>query len=698
MLPTDKGSKNRYESPKAVLFGIPEPRKKYLLADTSAGKDETEEAIRAAMHRLCFGLAAKRREYPDIPCFVLYHGEVAGTVYQNDQAIERGTGISITIDDLADIGADYYALGHIHKPQKVGNLNAYYAGSIYPKNFGETHQAGFKIVDVESTIDNERLTSVHTVDFPHPRNSHVMMDWNDESNGTPEQYAQFREEVIGRRVWFEIYCTKEQRALINADEWLAKILEYGAAPGSRVTITDIPVETIRAAEITEVNTPAKKFEVWAENSNVGFADGHLKKIESLDAEIAQDAAAPEGEWELVSLRLRGAIGIMKGIKKEEIAVSFDSFSSGLIALTGANGKGKTTLIENCHPYPQLLTRKGKLQDHFYLKDSLREVIYRNRVDGAMRKFLIQIDGQNKSGTCKYFIFKQTAGLAGMEWEPLPGVDGNLKPYEEALGAAFGPIELFQRTAFITQRPTKNLPDLTDATAGEKKSLFVALAGIDYLQGFSEAAAEKVKRETAKAHDAEIKMQVLQAAVDKKPQEEQALKNSEAALTTKKAELTEITKQGKAAKADVERLQSSWNAEQVRQRQEDEAKAAVDTASVEIKNLSLDIDTLTEAAENKPRYEKDAADYEAQRGVIDAENAKKQQVTEANLKRQQEYTKVRAAWLNGLKAVEAERDTLCDQRDAIERLITGAENNIKLAERDDEVEYTPAAGRRGKGRC
>ena len=30
----------------AVIFGIPEPRKKYLLANSSAGKDETEETIR----------------------------------------------------------------------------------------------------------------------------------------------------------------------------------------------------------------------------------------------------------------------------------------------------------------------------------------------------------------------------------------------------------------------------------------------------------------------------------------------------------------------------------------------------------------------------------------------------------------------------------------------------------------------------
>jgi DNA repair exonuclease SbcCD nuclease subunit len=223
---------------KAIIFGIPEPRKKYLLAETSAGKDETEEAIRSAMHRMCFMLAAKRQEYPDIPCFVLYHGEVAGTVYQNDQTIERGTGISITIDDLTDIGADYYALGHIHKPQKVGNINAYYAGSIYPKNFGETHQASFKIVDVESTIDNERLTSVNTVDFPHPQNHKI-----EASGPIGNDFPML--DIAGKRVWLEITCTKEQRALINADVELERLRKRGAVEGSRVTLTDIPVDTAR---------------------------------------------------------------------------------------------------------------------------------------------------------------------------------------------------------------------------------------------------------------------------------------------------------------------------------------------------------------------------------------------------------------------------------------------------------------------
>ncbi len=135
---------------KALILGIPEPRKKYMLAKATVGKDETESAIRDAMQKLCFMLAAKRRERACLPCVMLYHGDVAGCSLQNDRTVERGTGVAITIDDLAGIGADYYALGHIHKPQQVGTLPAYYAGSIYPKDFGETHISGFNIVEMEA--------------------------------------------------------------------------------------------------------------------------------------------------------------------------------------------------------------------------------------------------------------------------------------------------------------------------------------------------------------------------------------------------------------------------------------------------------------------------------------------------------------------------------------------------------------------
>ena len=439
-------------TPKAIILGIPEPRKKYLLAGNSAGSDETEETIRDAMHKMCFLLSAKRKEYREIPCILLYHGDVSGSTLQNDQTIERGTGIGITIDDLNDIDADYSALGHIHKPQQVGNLPAYYAGSIYPKNFGETHKAGFNMVELKVGDGNPYgfPAKVTRIDFPHPQNIKIEITKTNTFN-PGENVREVKEVINGKKVWLEFTCTKEQRVFINPEAELQCLYQYGAVPGSRVTISDIPVETVRAAEITEVNTPGKKFEVWAENSNVKYDESMLKKIQSLESEIITGSVRVAGEWELVSVKLRGAIGIKKGIGKDEISVNFENYSNGLIAITGANGKGKTTLIENCHSYPQLLTRKGKLQDHFLLRDSFREVVYRNRAAGnKLVKFLIQIDGQNKSGSCKYFVFESSDGN---EWIPRPGVDGNLKPYEGELSGIFGPMELYLRTAFITQRPT-----------------------------------------------------------------------------------------------------------------------------------------------------------------------------------------------------------------------------------------------------
>jgi DNA repair exonuclease SbcCD nuclease subunit len=274
---------------KAVLFGIPEPRKKYLLAETSAGKDETEAAVREAMHKMCYLLSAKRREYADIPCFVLYHGEVAGTVYQNDQTIERGTGISITVDDLADIDADYYALGHIHKPQRVGKLPAYYAGSIYPKNFGETHKAGFNIVEFTPAGSYGFHAKVTRVDFPHPQNLKIESRFPDEL---------ILPDVKGKRVWLEITCTREQHALFEPLDHVADLLCNGAVEGSRVSVSIIPTETVRAAEITAVTTPADKFKVWAENSAVEAPESVIKKIYSVCGGLKLSSAGGRGNGSL----------------------------------------------------------------------------------------------------------------------------------------------------------------------------------------------------------------------------------------------------------------------------------------------------------------------------------------------------------------------------------------------------------------
>lgn len=665
-------------APEALILGIPEPRKKYLLANVTTGKEETENAIRDAMQKICFLLAAQRQKYSNLPCIMLYHGDIAGSSLQNDRTIERGTGIAISIDDLASIKADYYALGHIHKPQQIGTLPAYYAGSIYPKDFGETHKAGFYSVEILNG-----KTEIKRIDFPHPQNMKIECG--------PE--LKYDDSIAGKRVWVEMTCTKEERAFLDADKILEEIKSHGAVEGSRVTINELPTETVRAAEITEANGVSEKFKVWSSNSGIEFKESVLEKIAELDNEISRGNAKAKGSWELVSLRLRGSIGIYKGLKKDEIFIDFDSYDSGLIALTGENGKGKTTLIENCHPYPQLLTRKDKLQEQFRLRDSFREVIFRDRDSKRMVKCLIQIDGETKSGSCNYFAY--ISDDCGKTWNAVPGVDKNLKPYDEFVSATFGPLELYLRTAFITQRPTKNLPDLTDATAGEKKTLFVELAGIDYLQKFADAANDRVKANAEKIHDSEIKVQMLQNSLSKKTEIETSLTENEMTVSEKQINLDEIVIEGKKARSDLNDIQVKYNAEKERQNKENSLKNEVANYKNEISNIENEILRNQTAAESKEENEKIIAEYENLQKIIAEEQKKHNAINEANSKKMSDYLQKKFEFDEKIAEIKKNIETLTTEKNTVEKDILTSENEIKFKERDiaDISDTCPTCGQK-----
>jgi hypothetical protein len=118
----------------------------------------------------------------------------------------------------------------------VGKLPAYYAGSIYPKNFGETHKAGFNMVELTKAGSYGWNADVERVDFPHPQNLKI-------ETSDPMSYEMPDGGINGKRVWLEITCSKEQKALISIDDELAQLRKLGAVAGSRVTVCDMPIET-----------------------------------------------------------------------------------------------------------------------------------------------------------------------------------------------------------------------------------------------------------------------------------------------------------------------------------------------------------------------------------------------------------------------------------------------------------------------
>lgn len=177
---------------------------------------------------------------------------------------------------------------------------------------------------------------------------------------------------------------------------------------------------------------------------------------------------------LKKLQLRGAIGIWKGLGLEEIEIDFSKFDGGLIALVGENGRGKTTIIENLHPYRRLVTREGNIADHFYLKDSYRKLEF--VLDEKTYRSEIYIDGLTKK--VEAYLIENGIALN----------DGKLTTYDSMVETTFGSEELFFNSIFSAQKSQ----GLSKLNASEKRDLFYELLRLNDYERYCSRTKELVK--------------------------------------------------------------------------------------------------------------------------------------------------------------------------------------------------------------
>jgi len=170
-----------------------------------------------------------------------------------------------------------------------------------------------------------------------------------------------------------------------------------------------------------------------------------------------------GKLKINKLKLRGFIGIKKGMDLDEIDLDFSNIS-GLVALDGPNGHGKTTVLDNMHPYACLASRKGALNHHTFLRDSFRdlEVEYQ----GDTYRFLIKIDCD--STRSEGFIYKNGATKSE--------TNGKISEYKKYVEGLFGSRTLFFNSVFCAQNSEK----LNDMTTGDLKALFSEFLRLDKL--------------------------------------------------------------------------------------------------------------------------------------------------------------------------------------------------------------------------
>jgi len=639
--------------PQLLILGIPEPSKEQFLKDKQLGKEESNTAIKEGMQKLLLGLAAIRKQYSNIPCLLVFHVTIAGSSLHKHQVLPAG-GIQIGKDDLALVGADYYALGHIHLAQQIGDLPAYYAGSAFPIDWGETDKKGFNLV----TLHDDLHAHVDRLSYYHAPRKKIVTDLT----GLPLVMEKGELTFRGYDVWLQIKVDREKRSSVNIIEIGDKLKEYGALMGTFVELVVKPTETIRSAEIQDATNLRDKVKIHGELSGKKVQETVLVKADELEATAKAEGLTAEGlHIRIKKLILRGAIGISKGIGQDQVEIDFDQYDPGLIALIGINGAGKTTLIENMHPYPQMLTRQGKLQDQFCLRDSFRDLYFVDERTGIEYRAFMQIDGVNKSGSVEYYLNRKVLNPEPnqAEWEPLNR--GRKDPYVDEIQRLFGSIQLYLRSAFVSQKQPKNLPDLSDATPGERKSLFRELGGLDYLQVYADSAKEKWQALDKELISDRSKIEVLEEQAKTLPDKKGDMLLLEASKDTTELRLKEIEKKGRDLKAQADELS-------VKVEKNKELRTTIDNATSEIVSYSQEIDTLQESIKG---YEtvlkgKDATEKK----LRELEGLKKQVegLNEQQTKNLREREKISTEYQNKKDAVADAEKTLLNEKAAIEKEI------------------------------
>jgi exonuclease SbcC len=537
----------------ALVMGCPEPSKRWILAGKSMSKDEAVKAVKDAMRALFLGWAVQRAEHPDLPCIFLFHGQVAGATLDNNTVLRPG-GIQIGAEDLRSIGADYIALGDIHLGQQIGDLPAYYAGSAFPQSWGETDLKCFNEVEISGgpemrarkegeslPIGDHWVTRIIRVPYGHPQRKVIDIET------VPTLDLAFPVDCRGFQTKMRITNTDGRRG-IDKDRFLAWMLEVGALPGSEVEIIEQHVETLRAAGIKEARTLWDKIVVWAANGNQPLPpQSIMAKAGALEAEAEKTGSVSRLRYRLRWLKVRGSIGVWKGQRKDEAEIDFDELEPGLIALVGESGSSKTTLAENCTPFPNMLTRSGTLQAHFRLRDSRRELCFEDDASGIVYRVLMLIDGKNKTGSVEYFLFHHPPNSAES-----PLTNGRKDDYEEKIARLFGSQELFVRGAFCPQN-TSRTPDLSQATKGEKKAIFRELGGLDYLQSHAETAIAKRKELEVSLVPARSEIDGLLQLVASLPALEQQKQTAQGRIVNAKDETEKISPLESGAKTKMETL-------------------------------------------------------------------------------------------------------------------------------------------------
>lgn len=193
------------------------------------------------------------------------------------------------------------------------------------------------------------------------------------------------------------------------------------------------------------------------------------------------------------LKLVGFAGIASGRGQNEINLDLDLVvpaESMIIALAGPNGSGKTTIMDNLHPYRVMPSRSStptptafSYYDHIVDGEGLKELIWEH--EGRVYKSSIRIRATAKTKKQEAYLFDLSTGSETPYTHPESGLtsDGKTDTYDQCIELILGKPEVF----FATQFSAQGKKPIGAMTASEVKSLIAEMLDMSKLKSLSAKA-------------------------------------------------------------------------------------------------------------------------------------------------------------------------------------------------------------------
>jgi exonuclease SbcC len=198
----------------------------------------------------------------------------------------------------------------------------------------------------------------------------------------------------------------------------------------------------------------------------------------------------------LKLTLKGFRGIRDGLGLDEFTLDLEHLAGDaqLVAIAGANGSGKTTVMENLQPYSTMPSRAAvagpggfSFYDHVILPESIKDFVWAHEGRRYRSQIVIRLTGKRR--TEAYLHMADAEG----RWKPMQLADGTVSDgkvatYDRCVEAICGSADTFFTSVFAAQGKRA----LSAYKNAEIKTLLADLLGQARIQALGQQAAETAR--------------------------------------------------------------------------------------------------------------------------------------------------------------------------------------------------------------